>query len=723
MQSEHTSLRIVPMLALVILLILVPTAAPAAQVKPDAKARGTLASTANRMPQAKDAKKKKSTPAKKQDSGKNAEVKQPEGEQPEGEQPEEQQAGGDQSGDAKTDGKSGKGEADCKADAPDNQPTGERVKLFYMREATKISTILDAVTKQKGSLLNCLIVRPASEDEIILYGAKEKRRIARRIIATLDLPRPGINMEMWGIQISSKDPEKMAIVMPLIRQEIDNTQQAVRGMYRRMQQLAAEITIPTNEFKPIIEGNLGYTTALERDRPLSITDILLRMVAADNPHTAAKGMATELDDWYSDYNDKTKQRHKELIEALKKSNKSKKVKKAEDATAQIVNVKIVPFRRFFSSRGMEYVDKGWGDNRDEMRRLAWQGQLALLDFGFNYARLIHDPQHFDPYYLQQSAEILNSRLQASIDALNQDMQELFVEPTLKRIQNIVANFDEVEYAQVGKTSVASLSGISTEVTSKSVGVADITPPLRLSELLTKATELANQATTFIPKKKEEGATEATELTAGGLPLSQIIGLIGAFGEERSVWRELNAGITLAITPNVLRNMTSAELKVDLKTGDPKGASSEEGVPPFSRVSQHDVKTSIYVNALDFFDLSAFISQSTLNGGRGYVPVIGTIWKGLFGDVPGVGRLFSWRKDPQTIYHQSLVLTNSFITPTAMGIALLYPTGSDPYQKCEGLARDDREKCIQQRFVEEEATIRRFKEGLRTKIDPDYKARN
>jgi len=106
---------------------------------------------------------------------------------------------------------------------------------------------------------------------------------------------------------------------------------------------------------------------------------------------------------------------------------------------------------------------------------------------------------------------------------------------------------------------------------------------------------------------------------------------------------------------------------------PQAGTREQGVRPLSRVSQHDVKTSIYVTALDFFDLSAFASQSTLGGGRGMVPIIGPVWQGLFGPIPVVGKLFSWQKDPQSVFQESLVLTNSFITPTAMGIAILYPT--------------------------------------------------
>jgi hypothetical protein len=191
----------------------------------------------------------------------------------------------------------------------------------------------------------------------------------------------------------------------------------------------------------------------------------------------------------------------------------------------------------------------------------------------------------------------------------------------------------------------------------------VTPPLRLSELLERADKITKSVTPF----------DVAENTVGAMSLSQVIGLIGAFGDERAVFRELQSGVSVTVTPTVLRNMTSAELKIDLKTGDPQAGTREEGVRPLSRVSQHDVNTSVYVNALDFFDLSAFVSQATLGGGRGMVPIIGPIWQGLFGEIPVAGKLFSWQKSPKTVYTESLILTNSFVTPTAMGVALLYPT--------------------------------------------------
>jgi hypothetical protein len=530
---------------------------------------------------------------------------------------------------------------------------GEKVKLYYMREATKINLILTPIATANNSVLNGLIFKNATEDEIILYGPKEKRAQARRIIATLDLPRPGIIMEMWGIQVTSKNPDQMARAMALVRQEINRTQQAVRETYSYLEVLTRRAIPPTDlteEFRKVLADDLFYRSALSLDHPLALADILLRMTAAKNPGVATVNIANGLEKWLGE-------RHPEYLEELNK--RSGKVKN------QKIAVKVIPpFERFFSGRGLTRENNKWEDG-GEIALRANIARIAVLEFALQYGRLIHQPQSFDPYYLQQASEALNTRLQDATDALNLDMQDLFVAPTLDRIREIVRRFKDVEYAQVGKTTVASLSGVQADVTTRAVNTFNVTPPLTLSEVLQKASTLSSSVNPFIPKPADN--------MVGAMPLSQVIGLIGAFGEERSVFRELQSGISLTITPNVLRNMTSAELRVVLQIGDPQVTAPPQTVKPLSRVSQHNVTTSIYVNPLDFFDLSAFASQSTLDGGRGYVPILGPVWRGLFGEVPIAGKLFSWRRGTKNVFSESLVLTTSFITPTSMGIAVLYPT--------------------------------------------------
>src|SRR5437660_574256 len=80
--------------------------------------------------------------------------------------------------------------------ALDETSAGQGVRLYYFREATKIAAILNAIAAQKDpeSVLKGLITTNPSEDEIVLYGTQNQRNYARRIIAALDLPRPGITM-------------------------------------------------------------------------------------------------------------------------------------------------------------------------------------------------------------------------------------------------------------------------------------------------------------------------------------------------------------------------------------------------------------------------------------------------------------------------------------------------------------------------------------------------
>ncbi|HSE24398.1 MAG TPA: hypothetical protein VLB68_22210, partial [Pyrinomonadaceae bacterium] len=187
--------------------------------------------------------------------------------------------------------------------SPDTTPpsdAGEKVKLYYMREATKINLILTAIATPADSVLNGLIMKNATEDEIILYGPREKRSQARRVIATLDLPRPGIMMEMWGIQVTSKKPDDMAEAMALIRQEINRTQQAVRDTYTYLENLTRR-RIPEEDlkedFRKVLEQDLFYRSALALDHPLSLADILLRMTAAKNPGKATADIADDLEKW------------------------------------------------------------------------------------------------------------------------------------------------------------------------------------------------------------------------------------------------------------------------------------------------------------------------------------------------------------------------------------------------------------------------------------------
>mgnify|MGYP001801098410 CR=1 FL=1 len=138
-------------------------------------------------------------------------------------------------------------------------------------------------------------------------------------------------------------------------------------------------------------------------------------------------------------------------------------------------------------------------------------------------------------------------------------------------------------------------------------------------------------------------------------------------------------------------MNSAELNIDLKVGDPAFSSTadENAIKDrddITRVGIHEVQTTVYTQALDFFDLSTFTNQATLSGGRAYFPVVGQLWRAIFGNIPVLGDLFSYQRGPQTVLHESLLLTNSFITPTSLGLGLLYPISDESFYQ-------GREYCV------------------------------
>ncbi|HEX8685678.1 MAG TPA: hypothetical protein VF654_04225, partial [Pyrinomonadaceae bacterium] len=115
---------------------------------------------------------------------------------------------------------------------------GQRVKLYYLREGTKVAAALNAMAAPTESEAHGMIVSAVADDELIVVGTKGQRKIASRIIAMLDLPRPGVEMEMWGVQISSRKPQELAQVMERVREEIDRTQQAVRATYQELEKRA-----------------------------------------------------------------------------------------------------------------------------------------------------------------------------------------------------------------------------------------------------------------------------------------------------------------------------------------------------------------------------------------------------------------------------------------------------------------------------------------------------
>jgi hypothetical protein len=472
---------------------------------------------------------------------------------------------------------------------------------------------------------------------------------------------------MWGIVISGDNPREMANVMREVNQEIAQTQRLLRETYRQLMEFsrAGEDDIDKN-YKNLLEDTLGYTTALDPDRPyLSMTDILLRINAAEDPAEKYNEVAEKLCLLFQrpDYQD--------YITSLQKNPKKGKTPIPFENFVRLDLLQENPPSQQPVKNGQSKPScKGNIEDVEFAKEENLRRRRAVLDFALQYANLRNNPDKFDPQSLQQSAESLNTLLDPLVEAINQDVSDLFIQPTLERIQAIVRRYRHVQYAEVGKTRVATLNGSKSTVASKSVSTFEGNPPLRLNELLQEVKAVSTNT---------EGVVPNIPITVGAqtIPAKLLVDVVAALSKDTSTWRELTSGISLDVTPSVLYNSASAELDIDFTIG-PKDVTAEiernsgENARKLSRINQNTVNTKVYVNTLDIFALSTFNSQTTVDGGRGYIPIIGTVWKGIFSSIPIFGELFSWRNPPKNVQHQSILLTNSFIVPTALGLVPLYP---------------------------------------------------
>lgn len=485
--------------------------------------------------------------------------------------------------------------------------TAENIELFYLRSAPAMVTILSDLAKKNPCLGGTVIT--AQGNTLVLYGTEAEREELKRFASILDLRREGVDMALWGIIISSDNPGQLAEAMKRINQEVKKTRDLLVETYLAFAENARDINIDP-EFQLVFQ-QLGYGSAFEDSSPyLSMVDILLRILAAKDPDQNYLNIANNICTFFFEEHPAKFRYYTQQLD-----------------TRPFDNYLKVVARGLNDNLGNQCNNYRYKPSIAERKRKLRRTQ-AVLSFALNYAYLKQQPDRFDPDFLQKSAEDLNTVLGVVVDAINRDVEELFMKPTLKKIQEIVSEFCDVEYAEVGKTTVAGLNQIPATVASTTVSAFDETGPLRANELLEEAGRLNQYSKDLFPIL---GETE--------VPASSIVSLIAALSQDRSLWRALTSGVSLEITPSVLRNSTSAELTIDLTTAptNTQEVTGDGEVRPLSRLSQNRVSTTVYVNTLDLFALSTFNSQTTIDGGRTYIPVIGTIWQGLFSGVPGVWR--------------------------------------------------------------------------------------
>jgi hypothetical protein len=604
------------------------------------------------------------------------------------------------------------------------QGSFENVPVFYLNSSDdSIKTILLAMEPTLGCG-QVLGVNIGSTRSVAIFGDPDGRASLKRSIGSFDLPRERVNMDLWAIQISSASPAKLTDVMGQVQRVVDQTREAMQETYKELSDLSYQNT----KLNPSNHGifnlrTLGFSEAIAlgvEPPNLSLIQMLLRLNFAEDPIANYNQAAQKICNFFAGKANDPKFKLFNEFEG--------KELKAYDVQRIFNNDPPRAFRRPFQGFMAIGLKQHFTPNESppmcgdgaiqtevekekELQALE-RRQQAIMRFAREYQKFQQDRQTYNPSELAKSASIVDGMVGPTVDAINRDIEAYFIRPTLFKIKQIVGRNRGVEYAEVGRSTIAGINGQNAKVISGTISSFDEPTPLRLGNWLNNAKDYLGKdgsvPTVFPnftgPKVGTLGALTPSLNSSnlplvssllGTLPTESAVALLAALSEEEVRWQSLSSGIKLDLTPTLMRDQTQAEVKVNLTIADPATLDSAKDskdpaqynniqfrgsdqvkMRPLSRISKSIIDTKVYVNTMDLFALGSFNNQTTVTGRRWYVPLLGTIWEGAFGDIPVVGGWFSFKRAPQNVQHQSIILANTLIVPSAMGMASYFNASTE-----------------------------------------------
>jgi len=531
-------------------------------------------------------------------------------------------------------------------------PPDQRVEVVRLRYVRDAATLAKVVEEAKVADVKLLVV---GNDRLIVQGAWQAVRRARQLIAQVDLPQPQVRLDLWGIQISGGRADGVARAAQWIRLRAEETryeiQRALAILRRHASSLELEPGASSKLTAPPKEDGLGYRTALDANRPLSVFDVLLRLVYAEDPEDSLERLAGELQELTSEY------------DWLQPEQRQRS------------------FERLLTVLGGQYkaVTQKWeAPYADDVAK---QARVAIVGFAEEYQKMVVSPSGFSPYYLERTRDVLDAQVKSALQALYDDVQRLYMEPLLKDIRQKAPEPARGGVSLVGNTSITCLDGFPARVTGKAISYFDITPPPAIDAAsLKRAEEIEKALGGFLG-----GEGTAAGAVTGALPATKLISLLLALGEQPQVWSELTSGITLEVTPHVNSSGDTAELELYVKVGTEAPKVHDEKQParldPVSRIETHEVGRSgeqdeggdsgakasgvqTRVASLDILTLSTFAVQTSHPKPDFVFPILGRI--------PYLGQIFRCPRRPSRKHHESMILVNATIIPSAMDLGRLYP---------------------------------------------------
>jgi hypothetical protein len=568
-------------------------------------------------------------------------------------------------GQAKSSTGSGKtGEISQKAPSQEEWSLDRVVRLYHIRQAKDVA---DVINKSSPSNAGQDLVEPLNDDLLVILppapGQPDRFSAIHRAIAMLDLPRPQLSLQVWSVQISGKavnanDRENLTKSSKLLQ----DTFMGLRGqvleandrMTEALQSGFGEIvkeawTNPGSYFEPDFTqyligryGNcvkrdiycLGYHDALVVPRPTpsaapvnaSLSRLLLFLAAAKDDEAPKAVQA--------------------VITAMQGQ------QQCDPNTQNPQHICFPEFSKRLCSVAQPH-------NLHLLR-------AALLDFLFQYKWIHVYPNDFVPYDLQTTAHVLDSLFAPIVDAFDEDV-DYYVQAKLRKAMG--DHNKKTNFASRGSVEVATLSGTKASVSGKVNNYFDITPPLSLGDIV-NSDATKSQDTGLAAALK--GVLEPKEIT--------VVQALTNIAAKPRITAEVSREATLTITPTTLDTASSASLDLDFDVKDQTApqtvnqSSSRKDL--LDRVADQHITDHVRVESLKLFDISSFTMDLTHSQPPWTIPLLGDLWKAVFGTIPVFGKLFEFPLPPTTVENRSIAIVRAVVVPTAMDLGLSLPFESD-----------------------------------------------
>lgn len=605
-------------------------------------------------------------------------------------------------------------------------PTGTVVRLFHLRQASNIATVVNAMAPGAPNTPLVQALSDYGNDDLLLIlppaaGQQDNTESLRRMIVSLDEPRPTVSLQVWSYEISSEvgtNPDDRRGRINEARDVSDaygEFTRAVQHADAKLQDaMSAGMAAAMNY--AISPGAVALGPFFNRVFHAYLTEKFEDCVRSDRyclgyenaltfPHVQEPRTGVTLERFV-------------VLLASADDNQAQAVIDGAIGAMDDLNCQ---------NAGGEVTSLCFDDFKSALTTLALprnlhQFRAAVLDFLFQYKQATAYPNDFAPYYLQRSAQNLDGYLNGLITALDRDLDRYLHAELEDEAQSITHRLHRrVGLANYGEVQIAAISGDAANVSGVVNNYFDITPPALLKDIASgllsgaggsssgggnngqsggsgggssgtsggstgSGSGSGGSSTTGSGSGSSNAAGSALASAAKLLTPWQAVALnaLAAASAPPQLMAQINAQTTLAVTPISLDTASAAELSLSLQISNPTTTidASKGTTSSFIRqdlansVANYSVQTKVRVDSLKLFQVSSLSMDLTRPQSSVPVPIIGWAWEAVFGSVPVMKEVLEFPRGPKTIQNRSIAVVRAVVVPTAMDLGLSIPFRDD-----------------------------------------------